>query len=339
MSESNCEPAAFEDYVTRYRKAEITGAELAELEKSGTISKTDRRKIVKTAAKAPKELTQRQKHRLEVKEKKSQPRKKLSYEERKEKYSDVDDKIKERYAEASTHVVCLGCRKRGHYLKDCPLAASGQFDGSGDGGARRYGSSSSAHMVPSASASASAIAATSSGNGGTGMSICFNCGSSDHALRACPVPRCEKGVLKYASCFVCKAMGHISRDCPNNLNGLYPQGGCCHICRQTTHLVKDCPQRTEEDKVEWLASIAAEKQRKEDAKLGPRIKGLVDTDITGGGGDDYAFGGNDNDNDDVSDGSDGEGGESSKKRKSSKPHKSKHSTEGKGSKRKKSKSH
>jgi hypothetical protein len=351
MSEVNCSQEALATFVARYLANDLSGAQLAELEKAGTISKTDRRKIVKLAHKPPpKELTARQKLRLEVKEKKAQPRKKLSYDERKEKYSDVDERVKERYDDAASKVVCLGCRKRGHFLKDCPLALSGQFDGSGGGGdskrnskASPFSSGAADSKAPSSAVAANAsaavaVAASSSGNGGTGGSICFNCGSSDHALRACPVPRSEKGVLKYASCFVCKAMGHISRDCPRNLNGLYPQGGCCHICRQTTHLVRDCPQRTEEDRIAWLASVEAEKQRKEDDKLGPRVKGLVagdDDDNDGnakgkgrgkgkgkrGGGDDYGYASSDGGDDSNDDGGEGK----AKKRKSSKEHKHKKS--------------
>jgi hypothetical protein len=341
MSETNCSQEALADFVARYQKNELSGAQLAELEKAGTISKTDRRKIVKLAHKPPpKELTARQKLRLEVKEKKAQPRKKLSYEERKEKYSDVDERVKERYDDAASKVICLGCRKRGHFLKDCPLALKGHFDGSasGSGGdskrnakASPFSSAADSQSATSSDVSAAVAAASSSGNGGTGGSICFNCGSADHALRACPVPRSEKGILKYASCFVCKAMGHLSRDCPKNLNGLYPQGGCCHICRQTTHLVRDCPQRTEEDRLAWLASVEAEKQRKEDEKLGPRVKGLLagdeddNADSTGkgkgkgkrGGGDDYGYASSDGGDDSNDEG----GGGKAKKRKSSKEHK------------------
>lgn len=29
----------------------------------------------------------------------------------------------------------------------------------------------------------------------------------------------------YATCFVCKQQGHLSRDCDKNANGIYPDGG------------------------------------------------------------------------------------------------------------------
>ena len=76
--------------------------------------------------------------------------------------------------------------------------------------------------------------------------ICFNCGSNDHPLRSCTHERKGNGELPFASCFVCNGKGHISKDCPQNKHGLYPQGGCCHICLAKSHLVKDCPQREQE---------------------------------------------------------------------------------------------
>ena len=71
--------------------------------------------------------------------------------------------------------------------------------------------------------------------------FCFNC-NGDHALRCCPEPK-TPGYLPFAECFICKAKGHIARDCLSNPNGLYPHGGCCHICMKKDHLVKDCPMK------------------------------------------------------------------------------------------------
>jgi len=288
MSEVNISQASLEEHALRYKQGDLQGADLAQLEKDGSISKSDRRKIVKLAAKLAeaKELTQRQKLRLEVKQKKQQPRQRLSYEERKDKFSDLDEKLEERNKMSSQNVVCLGCRKRGHYLKDCPQAKTGSYDGSRSSGG---GMAAGRTAVHAPTPTLEAAAANSSGNGGAGGSICFNCGSPDHALRACHIPRDPKGVLKYASCFVCKQQGHLSRDCPNNLNGIYAKGGCCHICRQTDHLVRDCPQRTEEDKANWIKQQEAEKQRKEDEKYGPRIQGLVEGDGGDVGGDAHMY--------------------------------------------------
>jgi hypothetical protein len=99
-------------------------------------------------------------------------------------------------------LVCLGCRQRGHVLKDCPLRGG---------------------RLP-----------------GAEVGICFNCGASDHALRDCLEERAVDGALPYASCFVCGAKGHLSRSCPRG-KGLYPKGGGCKRCGSTAHLVADCP--------------------------------------------------------------------------------------------------
>lgn len=59
--------------------------------------------------------------------------------------------------------------------------------------------------------------------------ICFNCGSSKHALRVCPKPKQKDGSLPHARCFVCKEKGHISAHCKQNANGVYPKGGFCKV--------------------------------------------------------------------------------------------------------------
>lgn len=195
----------------------ITGHDLSTMVTNNEITKGERRKIVKlsTNTKAEVELSERQKLRLAVKEKKAMP--KLTKDDRKRKFQ--KDFEEERDKEAANFTVCLGCRKRGHFLKDCPKAV---------------------------------VTCVSSEK-----EVCFNCGSNEHTLKNCTVPREYGSRLKFATCFICKQVGHISRDCTENANGLYVNGGCCHICLQKTHLVKDCPQRTEEDKEAFLARKAA----------------------------------------------------------------------------------
>lgn len=231
----------------KYHAGHISGNALAEMTKRGDITKSERRKVVRLANSMQKkqavELTERQKLRAAVKEKKMLP--KLSKEERNRKFGKDMDSQHEK--EAANFTVCLGCRKRGHFVKDCPRLAL---------------------------ASVAPVAAE-------GPQMCFNCGSTDHALRNCPRPKDPNGELKYASCFICKKVGHISRHCPENPNGLYPHGGCCYICLQKTHLVKDCPMRTEED----MQEAKRRRQAAEDAEKGPRVSGLLD-DSGGAGGDD-----------------------------------------------------
>jgi zinc finger CCHC domain-containing protein 9 len=229
--------------VQKLKSGEITGHTLAMLAKDGKLSKSDRRKIVKLSQKEEKQLTERQKLRLAVKEKKALP--KLSKDDRKRKFGkDVET---EREKQEANFTICLGCRKRGHFVKDCPRLAIAPKD----------------------------VLEVE------GPEVCFNCGSADHTLKNCPKPRDGRGSLKYANCFICKKVGHISRDCPENPNGLYPNGGCCHICLQKTHLVRDCPERTEEDKQMALLR----RQQAEDAEKGVRVKGLTAEDGEDMGGD------------------------------------------------------
>jgi len=209
------------------RDGHITGQTLADMVQEGSLTKADRRKIVKLSARSDRKVL-----RLEVKEKKGLP--KMSKDERRLKF--CVDLEPEREQEAANFVTCLGCRKRGHYLKDCP---------------RNEGKAEQEQAE-----------------------VCFNCGSKDHSLKACTRPR-EKASLKFANCFICKQLGHISRDCPQNANGLYPNGGSCHICLQKTHLVKDCPNRTEEDREEYRLARERAEQNAEDDLKGVRVKGLV----------------------------------------------------------------
>lgn len=143
---------------------------------SGILSKSERRKITRLAGKEKKEMSERQILRAAVKEKKMMP--KLSNEDRRKKY--LADKLEqEREDVKAKFTVCLGCRVKGHFLKDCPNAQT--------------------------------LASSKT------RLICFNCGSADHPLRGCPEPR--GATLPFATCFICKEIGHISRDCTKNDHG------------------------------------------------------------------------------------------------------------------------
>ena len=189
------------------------------------IDKTERRRQAKLAKKlklkAEKEagMTERQKLRLATKEKKFQP--KLSKDDRKRKYQEqLIDKPREQ--EAARHLICLNCKKKGHMLKDCPLG-----------------------VVPTKVDDSKAITSNEICKPIIDIKrqICYNCGKYDHALRTCKLPRNPNGILPFATCFICKQSGHISRDCKENPNGCYPNGGCCLVCSSKYHFAKDCPDK------------------------------------------------------------------------------------------------
>lgn len=100
------------------------------------------------------------------------------------------------------NVTCFKCRKAGHMAADCP-----------------------------------------EDTGSTMANICYKCGSTEHRLFDC---KKYKGIagedLPYATCFICKKMGHLSSQCEKNDNGMYPDGGCCKICGKKDHLSSKCPK-------------------------------------------------------------------------------------------------
>lgn len=102
--------------------------------------------------------------------------------------------------------VCLRCRKRGHMVNECP-----EFVG-------EYGSQQNC--------------------------ICYTCGSTEHKISDCP--QVSKDDFPHATCFVCRRVGHISRQCPDNPRGLYPDGGSCRGCGSVVHLAANCPLLKEE---------------------------------------------------------------------------------------------
>lgn len=254
------------DLAERKRRGVLDGEALAKLMNSGEITKAERRAIVKLASKPVVEKSPRQLLREEIKLKKQQPREKLSYEQRREKFSNVDVENEKRMEDAANFTVCLGCRKRGHFFKDCPRNTNRETNTTTIG-------ESTANSLGAGNDKASKM-----------QLICYNCGSTEHALRACEKPKSKDGTLPFASCFICKEKGHISRDCPNNANGIYAKGGNCHVCGSKAHLARHCPERSEEDKARWLEQQAAQAQEREDRELGPRVAGISSKE--GDGGDD-----------------------------------------------------
>jgi len=139
--------------------------------------------------------------------------------------------------------IIKGCRKRGHFVKDCPkisiTASNVNYNDNHNNIYCRISDGGNNDIIYHNSKD-------KNDNEKKRVDICFNCGSLEHTLKNCLLPRINN-VLKYATCFICKQIGHISRNCEENPNGLYPNGGYCHICYQKTHLVKDCPNRNNDD--------------------------------------------------------------------------------------------
>ncbi|CAM9615230.1 unnamed protein product [Pylaiella littoralis] len=107
----------------------------------------------------------------------------------------------------------------------------------------------------------------------TATGICFNCGSSKHALRVCPKPKQRDGSLPHATCFVCKGKGHISAHCKQNANGIYPKGGFCKGCGSKHHLSWDCPDSTKVDRNKLNNNAASSSSSSEAGDANPDQRG------------------------------------------------------------------
>jgi len=115
-------------------------------------------------------------------------------------------RIAEKRLDKNKRMQCYKCRKTGHLLADCPLATDASENS----------------------------AAPDSG-------ICFKCGSLEHKSKECNFQVRGKEVYKFATCFICKEEGHLSKACPDNPRGRYPDGGGCKECGSVEHLLRDCP--------------------------------------------------------------------------------------------------
>jgi zinc finger CCHC domain-containing protein 9 len=69
---------------------------------------------------------------------------------------------------------------------------------------------------------------------------CFKCGAVDHMTKECTV---RNEGFPFATCFICKEVGHIARMCPDNPKGIYPQGGGCRFCGSVEHKRANCTER------------------------------------------------------------------------------------------------
>lgn len=148
------------------------------------------------------------------------PKIKITKDERREKYTAIAKYRQVRIK--SKNLVCFNCREKGHSVQHCPNAG-------GDSGKAKRRSSS---------------------NGSSMAGICYKCGSTEHALAACPKMRsaATDTVLPFATCFVCQGTGHLASTCPNNANGIYVNGGECKHCGSKQHRGTRCPEKTKQRK-------------------------------------------------------------------------------------------
>lgn len=169
-----------------YQSGKLTGNDLAQMVLSGEITKTDRRKITKQAKKSTKSSTPN------TTEKK--PKEKLTKEERNEKFKKIFEEKREK--EKSKTMICLGCRKRGHVFKNCPLAKSNI--------GICFNCGLNTHTLkdcPSPRGSKLKFA------------HCFICSKSGHIAKDCP----ENANGLYPNggcCHICLQKTHLVRDCP-----------------------------------------------------------------------------------------------------------------------------
>ncbi|KAK8375509.1 hypothetical protein O3P69_008384 [Scylla paramamosain] len=84
-------------------------------------------------------------------------------------------------------------------------------------------------------------------DGESQVSICYTCGSTEHSSSSCNLKKGSEKSFSFATCYICKESGHISRQCPDNPRGLYPRGGACRGCGSVEHLAKDCPDLQKEN--------------------------------------------------------------------------------------------
>ncbi len=157
-------------------------------------------------------------------------------------------------------VQCLGCRKIGHLVKDCPV---------------RAGSALATSL--STDVSRSKKGDEDEERGGGGSTRCYNCGGA-HRLKECTEPKVGGGT-SYATCFVCQQTGHIARSCPKNTHGIYVSGGSCKRCGSVEHLVSECSVPREDSSSALSNAVVIKpdvKKRKSIIVLGDDLEGNLD---------------------------------------------------------------
>lgn len=186
-----------ESLLKALREKIIDGHELAAMMERGEITKQLRRKVTKkfsTSVKTVEELTERQKQRREAKEKKALP--KPTREDQINKHRvDPNKERDELLAKGST---CLGCRKSGHILKNCPDAIK-------DVGIC-FNCGSSDHTLKNCTARRDP-------KGALKFAKCFICNGIGHIAKDC-TENANGLYPKGGCCHICLQKTHLAKDCP-----------------------------------------------------------------------------------------------------------------------------
>lgn len=118
-----------------------------------------------------------------------------------------------KYRKSLRHL-CFKCRKPGHSMANCPNS--------------------------------------SDQNNEELVDVCYFCGSIDHKLSECSAYKKKiresgsnaKIDLPFVKCFICNQKGHLTRNCSQNKNGAFPNGGKCRRCGSINHTFKECFSKT-----------------------------------------------------------------------------------------------
>ncbi|KAJ3354473.1 hypothetical protein HDU83_005175 [Entophlyctis luteolus] len=160
-------------------------------------------------------------------------------------------------------------REHGHSIKFCPRSPdSAKLLGKGDDG-----SASKDRLEGDSDVDLDTIAKDVGSAPMEG--ICYKCGSTEHTSSKCKKRTSPDNPYPFASCFVCKGVGHLSSACPQNEKGMYPNGGSCKFCGSVTHLAGNCKAKTADARAVSVGAVDwNEKKRRR---------------IGGGGDDDDVF--------------------------------------------------
>ena len=176
-------------------------------------------------------------------------------------------------AASADSVQCLGCRRFGHRLTDCtariaqpphkPTLTAADALSHHDAHRRDNGSSSTAAEC----AEAVSPVAASTGSEATAR-FCYHCGNASHTASQCT------GQFAFAVCFICQAVGHLARHCPNSDRGIYVRGGHCHTCGSTQHKAKHCTAQQTTQQHSTIQAAAGEEAATQPKRLSLHQLGL-----------------------------------------------------------------